>query len=332
MNPAMITLGGISCTLYGALAGCACFAAAVWIFIRLKGSGLRNGKAFLLTLAPALCALACGRLIWALIRAEDLFYDEMGRPAGFSPFFDLSRGGLSLSGIILGLVGGVLLTSRLMHAGGLRNLDLYCVPSLAAFAVLRFSEPFFGMGYGPEIQSAFWGRAPFAIPDTGEGWLLSVSFLEGVLTAVILLILLLSKATAPGTTAFRASAMFAASQIIPVSLQRDDVLRVFTFAPVDPLGYAVMILILFVSVFAAEKRNGVSLTGIAGGITLMACCFAVIVCGEFALDKSTIPAWVIYLMMAAALGGMLAYLLKRFRPSGQEEGSGAQGSVKPAGG
>ena len=143
----------------------------------------------------------------------------------------------------------------------------------------------------------------------------------------LLLLLLLGAAVYLGTRKLRtrgwktlgALILLSLLQIIPESLRRDDVLKIFIFARVTQLVYCLTMVISAVLIWRRAARLGTGKGTIlreAGGLLAG---IALLVAGEFALDKMNWPDWAIYLAMGVVLAGMLAMLLRRLIRTDRQE-------------
>lgn len=311
MQPLMVSVLGNSCPLFGILASLLIVLCSAWAVVLLSRAGLKAAGSIPLVLGAVLCALFFGRLIYALVRSDSLFYDELGNWLGLSPFWDFSHGNLCVTGILFGGVLGVVLFSTLFRRGALSVLDTLCLPALVLFALLRFLEPLSGQGFGPETEIPLFQRIPFSMQSFCGDWLFSVSFMEGILLTVIAVLTVRVRNHPAGVRFFTAAVLVAACGIIPVSLRRDDVLQVFVFARVNQLGYAAVLLASFAYICVRGKKSGVRVRVLCLDAVLILAAIDLLVTSEFYLDKSDLPAWLIYCFMAAVLAGMAALMLFR---------------------
>ena len=304
------SLAGFPVSLYSLLALllCLCAAAVLPLFFRRRGLSARS--ALLYALSAALLGLLIGRGIYCAVRT-DLFLDPFGRSLGFTPFFNLNLGSLSVAGVLAGVLLAAPLSAGRKNAAAV--LDAAAVPGLFLFAALRFIEPLSGQGYGPLTEVPLLCRIPFGIRNGWGEWSLSVCFLEGLILLVIALALLRVSTKRAGTLALCALVLLAACQIVPESLRRDGALRIFIFARVTQICYAA---ILFGSALAAwirgrkrglgKKRIGTETAAVLLGILLL-------IGGEFALDKTEWPDALIYAAMLLTLALMTLLILRRIR-------------------
>ena len=306
-----ISILGQTVTWYGL---CACLLSAAGVVAAAilfhKKRGWKTVQAVLLCLTAAFLGLLLGRGIYCAIRS-DMFEDAMGRPLGMGPFFDPNVGSVS----VIGVIGGALLAAWLWAkakketAGAV--LDGLALPGLFLFFALRLIEPLSGQGYGPLLETRALCWVPMGMQNGWGDWSLSVCFVEAALLLVIFVVLSRSGFQKPGTLALCALTLLATCQVVPESLRRDNVLRIFTFARVTQIGYAV---IIFASALAAWVRGGKR--GLArktifaeAGLVLLG--ILLLIAGEFALDKTQWPDAAIYAVMLAILALMTYLILRR---------------------
>ena len=277
--------------------------AAVWTMYRCSLNDAGTGRGILFTLLSAVLGLACGRAVYCGVRYVRLFYDPRGEFIGFSPFLDLTIGGINVIGVILGILLAAGLTSLVCRGKGLDLLDGAVVPGLFLFAVERFIEPMNGMGFGDLITNEQFSKFPFAIENGMGDYSLSVCFIEAVLAALIALALLFAyhKCKKSGTLAGIGLALLCMTQIMPESLRLDDVLFLFIFARVTQIGFAVLMAGTLFAFLIRGKRRGLSGKTIAVEILILLLGVGVCIGAEFALDKTNWPNLAVYAAMIAAL-------------------------------
>ena len=311
---AMITLpwgGEISFFVFLVIMGS--LVAAVWTEYRCSLNRAGAGRGILFIALTAVLSLGLGRAIYCAVRYVDIFYDPMGDFIGLAPFLDLSIGGFSVIGVILGVLLAAALTGLICRGKALALLDAAAVPGMALFAGIRFIEPMIGLGHGDFISYEPLCRFPFAIENGMGEYLLSVCFFEAALGALIMLILLFAsfRCRKEGTLCGIALALLCVTQILPESLQRVDVLYLFIFARVSQIGYAVILFGTLLAFLIRGMRRGLS--GKTVAVELLLLLLGIGICGgaEFALDKTNLSNWLVYGGMLVALIGMGVLVLRR---------------------
>lgn len=306
-----LSLAGTHITLYSLLAILFSLAAACWSGIRFRQKGMRSFEGFLCCALCAVLGLFLGRLIFCAVRSSVMFYDPLGRFAGLSPFFQLQIGSLSVIGVITGcLLSGVLYARCTRKETG-KVMDALALPGVWLFAVMRFVEPLSKQGYGPQVTAPFLCFAPLSIQNGWGGWNLSICFIEGVLLSAVALGLMFHKTKKSGTTALLALLLVSASQLLPESLRRDDVLRIFIFARITQMGFAVLFFLSAVLGWVRSKKQGLPGKRIALECALVLVSMVLLIGGEFALDKTQWPDGLIYLVMLAIILFMTVLAVRR---------------------
>ena len=266
----------------------------------------------LFAVLAALLGLLLGRTVWCSVR-PDLFLDPFGRSLGLAPFFDLSVGSLSVTGVLAGVLLAALPASLRSPSPASRLLDAAVFPGLLLFAALRFIEPLCGQGYGPLTELPFLCRIPFGIRNGWGGWSFSVCFPEGLLALITALCLARTRWNRPGSLTLCALTLLAACQIMPESLRRDGALRIFIFARVTQIGYGA---ILFGCAAAAWRRaavRGLSRRTLAAETATVLLGILLIVGCEFALDKTDLSHVLVYGIMLLLLFLLALLILRRIR-------------------
>ena len=307
-----VSLFGRPVSLYALLAALLCLCAALVLPLFFRRRGLPCRKAFLYAPAAAVLGLLLGRGVYCAVRT-DLFLDPFGRSLGLAPFFDLNLGSLSVIGILAGVLLAALLFALSGKCSASAVLDAAVLPGLLLFSALRFIEPLSGQGFGPITESSLLGRIPFGIQNGWGEWSLSVCFLEGVLLLVIALCLWKCRTNKTGTLVLFALVLVSASQIVPESLRRDGALRIFIFARVTQIGYAVMLFGAAVAAWIRGSRRGLAGKTILTEAAEVLLGVLLLIGGEFALDKTEWSNVLIYAVMLLVLAAMAVLVIRRIR-------------------
>ena len=301
---------GRDISFYGLLTAWLILAAGVALVDVYRNRGWRKRDGALFALAAIFLGLLLGRTVYCLVR-YDMFEDAMGRSLGIRPFFDLGAGSLSVIGIIAGVLLAAAIAAKRQRAPLGAVLDAAAVPGLFLFFVLRLIEPLAGQGYGPLLETPALCWSPLGIQNGWGEWSLSVSFVEAVLLLVIGAVTASMKTKKTGTRAMMALLLLAACQIVPESLRRDNVLRIFIFARVTQIGYAVTVFGSAVAAWMRGIRQGVKKKTVLGEAALVLLGIGLLIAGEFALDKTKWPDGAIYAVMLLILALITALILRR---------------------
>ncbi len=302
------------CVVLGALIAC------VWTVYRAHKFRAGDGGAVFFSVLAGALGLLLGRAVYCAVRFDALFYDSMGDYIGLAPFLDINQGGLSVIGVIFGVLLATLLAGAASGSGGLALLDSAAVPGLALFAWVRFLEPLAGTGFGAPITDEAFCRFPFAIENSWGDYCMSVCFIESALAALIALAMLIAGrfCRKKGTLGGIALALLCVSQIMPDSLRHDDALFLFIFARVSQMGYAVFLLGTLIAGLIRGGRRGLSGQTIVLELFLLLLGAGIVTGAEFALDKTNWPDEAVYAGMIAALLGMGVLVVRRLAKEDRE--------------
>ncbi len=279
---------------------------ALLMFRQTRRQGFKKNLVPVFFCLALLLALFFARLLFSLVRSDEVFMDEFGEFKGLGGFFQPESHGFSIIGNILGVLLAAFLTAKLFGLKPGNILDSAAAPAAVLIGLARLIEPLNGQGYGEMVSSPFLEFFPLSLTnDWGES-LLSVSFIEGVLALILFAVLLAAskRFISPGMKALFFLVFFSLSQILPESWRRDDVLFIFIFARVTQVGYAALFM-------GAVACLGVLTVRRAGFHRRFLCewiltALGVLVCVgcEFALDKTNLPDLMVYLAMALTLIGL----------------------------
>ncbi|HPJ01870.1 MAG TPA: prolipoprotein diacylglyceryl transferase [Candidatus Limiplasma sp.] len=278
-----------------------------------KRRQMRTGTVIGYLLAALPLSFFFGRLIYAAVRYDWLFFDSMGSFSGFLPFFDPSKGGINATGILLGCLLAGMITAYTTRQPAGKILDGIVPYGVLLFALIRFAEPITGQGYGGWIENPLLPFYPFGIMNDWGEWQLPVCAMEGLLALLVsgALFSLRSQTKKAGTLTLYALALLSASQIIPQSLRQDGVLMIFIFAKVNQIGYMVFLCGPLLYAGTAALRRGAAKKAILTEWTLMIAGVLLAIGCEYALDKINLPDLLIYAVMALAIAGMGALAVHR---------------------
>ncbi|MBE5786648.1 MAG: hypothetical protein E7324_03820 [Clostridiales bacterium] len=311
-----LSLFGMNCTLYGLLAAVfylVLAGAMVFFAPAAKRSRLAVGMHMLLT---GFLGLLLGRGIYCLIRADALFYDEIGEFLGIGPFFDLSCGGVSFVGALMGIMLAALITRLFtkVSVGGL--MDYAVLPGLLFYIAMRLIAPLAGLGKGDLIENPALSFAPLARTNEWGDWYLAINNVEVLLAAIVAITVLLLKKTVKkeGTLSLYAFTLFILSLIIPEHLTRDDHLTIFVFARINHIGMALTLFFCMLIPLVKGAKRGLRPLAFVVEMALLVLGLGLCILAIFAFDKITAwPAefvyagWTLVLVLLTLLIGRRIY-------------------------
>ena len=306
----VVSLGDTRVTLYALLAFLLCLAGAAGTAACLCRRGWKAGRALLFCLVSGAFGLLAGRALYFAVRSE-YFLDPLGQFVGLGPFFDPSLGSVSVTGVIPGLFFGGWLACRAFGENAPETFDAAAVPGLLLFAALSLIEPLSGQGYGGVLTQPLFCRVPLGIQNSWGEWLLSVSFLEGVLLLAAAAAAAGLRLHRPGLRTLCALVLMSCFLIIPESLRDDDALRIFTFARVTQIGYCALIVLSEAILWRISLRDGLGRKQVFLRAAVLLLTVLLLIACEFGLDKLEWPDWTIYLPMGLILLGTAYLFLRR---------------------
>lgn len=304
------TIGNVRVTLWAVLAVAFALAALIYTVFALRRRGWTALQAAVCGVSAAAVSLLLGRALFFALRPEFLT-DPMGDSLGLGPVFDPAVGSASVIGILAGLLLGSFLAAAAMKKDVISAWDALAVPGLVLFAAFRFIEPLTGQGFGPFLADPALCFVPLGIQSGWGGWMLSVCFIEGILLLAAAAATGLLKLKARGSKTLCALILLSLLQIIPESLRMDNVLKIFIFARVTQLGYCAAMVISAILCWRKAAGLGAGKGVIIREAVILVAGIALLVAGEFALDKMDWPDWAIYVAMGIIIAGMTWMLVRR---------------------
>ncbi|GHU73097.1 hypothetical protein AGMMS49992_10610 [Clostridia bacterium] len=252
------------------------------------------------------------RLAYCLIQAPFLFAEY-----GVAIISKLSWGGFALVGAVLGAAGAAWICSALYKKSFAMLLDLLATAGMLTLACARFGEAFTLEGVGREVLQPMLMRFPFAMPNAYyvEEYHVAVFFWEGIaamiitIVGIVVLFKFKKNATRPGDAAAVVGLLFSVSQIFLESLREDSFLR-FGFVRVNQLLGVAVIAAAVVYWARDSLAEGGSHKNVIIITVIQALGVGLLVGIEFALDKSTIPNILLYIIMVLTLVGMCVSALR----------------------
>ncbi len=230
------------------------------------------------------------RLVYCLVNLED-FLETYQNPWLMLRFYD---GGLSMTGLLMGLFLAAVLVARLTRQRPGDVLDALCLPLGLSLAVLRFGERFTDLGVGKVArEGALTALAPWLFLEERIGvateFRLRVYDYEAVCAVLVCLAAVAfsrwlgrRKGARPGDTALFFAALYGATQILWESM-RDDGHLLVVFLRVGQVGAALLPLTALAVMTRpyARLRGGakaalgwLGMAALVGGVALL----------EFSLD------------------------------------------------
>lgn len=270
---------GLTAHAYGL---CAAIAAAVLIIgMKLAGKKLPEGTASVLGVLGMVLGIAGARLVYCACNVST-FTETFENAWLMLNFFD---GGLSLPGLIAGLIAAAAITARVMKAGFGDVLDAASIPAGLSLAALRFGEQFTDLGIGKVVEEGFFTQnLPWLFSFSRMG--VSVEYRMNVwgyevFAGVVIFVLMLLFARClvrSGDKAVLFAALFGTSQILLESM-RDDGHMLLIFLRVGQLGAAALVMLAL-----GLALRGASLREKWIRWMVMILCAVMIVLLEFSLD------------------------------------------------
>lgn len=270
---------GLTAHAYGL---CAAIAAAVLIIgMKLAGKKLPEGTASVFGVLGMVLGIAGARLVYCVCNVST-FTETFENAWLMLNFFD---GGLSLPGLIAGLIAAAAITARVMKAGFGDVLDAASIPAGLSLAALRFGEQFTDLGIGKVVEEGFFTQnLPWLFSFSRMG--VSVEYRMNVwgyevfagVVIFVLMLLFARRLVRSGDKAVLFAALFGASQILLESM-RDDGHMLLIFLRVGQLGAAVLALLALGLALRGASRREKWIRWM-----VMILCAVMIVLLEFSLD------------------------------------------------
>ena len=257
-----------------------------------QGRKLKKSALLWTVLLGVALGLLGARLYYVLCR-WDLFSE-----VGWENFFRAQEEGMDIWGGISGAgfwgaVGGAALAAWI--AGRITGekvsalLDALAPTAALGIAISRFAEHSIGEGIGPDVYEEGLQFFPLAVMNEWEEWNYAVFMLEGLVAAVILLVLLFSRwgKRRAGDQARIFLTLYASAQVVLEATRRDSFLR-WLFVRPSQLASALVLLglIVFGVIRWRKRQERMPLKKLILLCALFAVMVPIIVWMEFAVDKS----------------------------------------------
>ena len=259
-----------------------CAAVAALIVLIGMTRSLSSRAAGLFGVLGIVLGVLGARLLYCVCNVST-FTETFENPWLMLRFFD---GGLSMPGLIAGLLAAAALTAKWEKLSFARVMDALALPLGLAIAALRFGEQFTDLGVGKAVTEGFaTAHLPWLFQSSRMGvaveYRLHVWAYEAVIGVIIFAVTLLARRALQkreGDTALFFFALYGSTQILLESM-RDDGHMLLIFLRVGQLGAALMPIIAC-SILA--KRAGLRHKVISALVVLI--CTIGIVLLEFSLD------------------------------------------------
>ena len=302
---------GLSFYIYGLFIAAACVAAGILLLlISRKTKALKDAAALTCLLSPVL-GLVFARVVYCL------FDPNFRQLASFVAALDLTIGGLSMFGALLGIGLGALLAAKRAGVKAIEWLDML-TPALFAFvAIARLGEGYTSLGISRPLITGVLDNTFLAFRDEYDAYLRTY-YLEsamGFLLCGFSLRDLLKQDGRRGDVALTGALLFGLSQNLFESLRYDGHLRYSFVGLQQVLSVTLFTLALVIFAVRLLKQNK------ARGLAIVSLCALPIVLAailgiEFMIDRSQLSKWLSYGLYIAVLCIPLALGLVMRKRSG----------------
>lgn len=294
-----------------------------------RRAGLGKSMAQRLMLWAMPLGLLFARLVYCLVRYEQVFYDPLeGCFLGLMPLIHIDQGGLSIMGMLLGVFLAAFVVSKLAGQPFSALADAMALPLALFCAIALMGQILGGEGYGGDVAEPRWQFFPIAVQNVFGEWSVAVFMLQGLATLLIggLLILLGKGPRKPGDMALYFLIFFCAAQVFFESLRRDNYLRLEAngFIRVTQVMAMTVLLAVVVLLTVRSIRAGRALVSILADWLALVIAIAAAVGAEF-YEKIDLPMMLLFAFSAAALLGLSVVLSRSVRRLAKAGQTGARG-------
>ena len=272
------TIFGLEGYLYGLCA----FIGAVLMMLgmRLADRKLPQGTVSLFGVTGIVLGIICARVLYCAVNWSE-FVHNYENPRLMLNWVD---GGLSMAGLLTGLLLAAVLTAKILRISFARLMDAICVPFGLMMAALRFGEKFTDLGVGAAVEGN--EKLSWLLLESRMGvmveYRLNVWLYEAVMGIVLFLVavhLFHKLRNQAGDTALIVFSLYGASQILLESM-RDDGHMLVIFLRIGQL--AAFLLPLAACVILSRRCKSKKTVWFAW--LVIALCVAMVVVLEFSLD------------------------------------------------
>ena len=290
-----IEILGVQVYSYGLYCAIGALMAAAAVLILSRGTGQKKGTGLLTACLGILCGTLGARVFFCVL-------DTIGGSGiPFADWCNLSTGGFSLFGMILGVFFAAWISAKVTGGETALLLDtVSCAIPLAiaaerigerlidGFDISRTVKDVFPAGTFLAVENAFYGTSALAT------WLVSAAL--SIILFLVLTFSLLRKNHRNGDQWIMLLLLCGAGGVILESLRYDYHLE-YSFVYFQQIIAALMLLWGLIQAGRRGKRKGLFIAAILSFAAAAAICGGV----EFALDRMNISHIVLYLVMTAAL-------------------------------
>lgn len=278
---------GLTAHAYGLCATLAALTMLVGMGLMARRRAMPANAVLLFGLLGIPLGVVCARVVYCAFNLST-FTETYENPWLVFNFFD---GGLSMVGLLAGLVIAAALTARIAKVDFASMMDAACVPMGLMLEVLRFGEQFTDLGVGKAVEEGWWtANLPGLFLQSRMGiatvYRMNVWAYEAAAGALIFAATFVAYRRLHGRrgdTALFFFSLFGAVQTLLESL-RDDGHMLLIFLRVGQLSAALMPLICCGVLTRRALRAGIGRGRAWLAWAVMAVCVAGIVLLEFSLD------------------------------------------------
>ena len=299
---------------------CAAAGAALFLIgMRFSGRGLPRGTVGLFGVLAMVFGIVFARALYCAVNWNDFAYNYEN-PMLALRFFD---GGLSLPGVIAGMVLAAAVTARVVKVRFAQVMDALAVPFGMLIWGLRLGEQFTELGVGAAVDEGFMtAHFPWLFLESRMGvmveYRLNVWMYEMVAGLVLFAVgvrCFERLKNHPGDTAIVVFSLYGASQILLESM-RDDGHMLIIFLRVGQLAAFLMPMICCILLSRRVKCK----KAVAAAWIVVVLCVAAVAALEFSLDgrltfgnPTLARDWSLMAIACAALFAAPCVLLKKAR-------------------
>lgn len=311
------SLFGLEIYAYGL---CAAIGAALLLFgMKQAGRDLPKGTVGTFGVLGMVLGVVLARTLYCAVNWNDFAYNYENPMLAFR-FFD---GGMSMVGLIAGLLLAAVLTAKLMKVRTAQVMDALAVPFGLLIWALRAGEQYTELGVGAAVEESFLtAHMPWLFVESRMGVMVDYR-LKVWQYEVIMAIVLFVAAVAcyrklknhPGDTAIVVFSLYGASQILLESM-RDDGHMLIIFLRVGQLG--AFLLPAVCSGILSRRVKNKKLVALAWIVIVL--CVGAVAALEFSLDgrltfgnPTLARDWSLMAIACAALFAMPCMLLRAVR-------------------
>ncbi len=273
---------------FGLCLAAAVLAGAYWLRRRAAGRGYAPGTTSVFVLWALVLSLVFSRLLYCLLRWEQIAYDWDGLFRGYAVLLQTQAGGFTLYGAFLGIPLAALIAARHARQPFAALMDWAAPVCALVLALGRGAEILGGGGFGAEVMPDALMFFPVAVYNDWLGaWNYAVFMAEAAAALIILSVLLRleRKPHRTGDLALYFLLYYGASQLVLERFRRDDFLAWGFVLVAQVICVACLVSVALVAVVRSLKTGNGRLAAVLDGLaTLMVIVWSGIT--EFLFDKN----------------------------------------------